>query len=144
MKRRETLSSIAAAVAGAALCSATNALPVAGQEPPAASAAVPQAGSFMLTVFLRHDQTKTVDQINEHLKQTGWYDKFPPDGVDNLLRWTGTLFGAGSMQDLALYDSALSAEAVAAHYELGAGGPKAMNLGLIGSGSFTVTCAAGS
>jgi hypothetical protein len=86
MKRREKLSSIAAAVLFAALCSATSALPVVAQEPPAASAAVPQAGSFLLTVFLRHDQTKTVDQINEHLKQTGWYDKFPPDGVD-IVAW---------------------------------------------------------
>jgi hypothetical protein len=86
MKRREKLSSTAVAVLFAGLCSATNALPVAAQEPPAASAAVPQAGSFLLTVFLRHDQTKTVDQINEHLKQTGWYDKFPPDGVE-IVAW---------------------------------------------------------
>jgi hypothetical protein len=28
-----------------------------------------------------HDETKTVDEINEHL-QTGWYDKFLPPGVD--------------------------------------------------------------
>src|SRR5271169_1254263 len=27
-----------------------------------------------------------VDQINEHLKQTGWYDKFPPDGVE-IVAW---------------------------------------------------------
>ena len=40
----------------------------------------------MLTVFLRHDETKTVDQINEHLKQTGWYDKFPPEGVE-IVAW---------------------------------------------------------
>ena len=36
----------------------------------------------MLTIFLRHDETKTVEQINEHLRQTGWYDKFPPEGVE--------------------------------------------------------------
>jgi hypothetical protein len=86
MKRRETLSSIAAAVLLAALCSAINALPAAAQAPPEASAVVPKAGSFLLTVFLRHDQTKTVEQINEHLKQTGWYDKFPPDGVE-IVAW---------------------------------------------------------
>src|SRR5437763_10058217 len=86
MKRFKKLNSITAAALFAALCSATNALPVAAQEPPVASAAVPQAGSFLLTVFLRHDQTKTVEQINEHLKQTGWYDKFPPDGVE-IVAW---------------------------------------------------------
>ncbi len=40
-------------------------------------------------------------------------------------RDASTLFGAGSMQGLALYDAALSSETIAAHYELGAGGPKA-------------------
>jgi len=82
MKQRQRLNSIAPALLFIALCSAINALPAAAQglaqTPPEASAAVPQAGSFLLTIFLRHDQTKTVDQINEHLKQTGWYDKFPP------------------------------------------------------------------
>ena len=86
MKRREKLNSIAAAVLFAALFCATNGLPAVAQAPPEASAAVPQTGTFLLTVFLRHDQTKTVDQINEHLKQAGWYDKFPPDGVE-IVAW---------------------------------------------------------
>src|SRR5689334_25144288 len=86
MKRREMLSSIAAAVRLAALCSATNAMPAAAEAPPEASAAVPKAGSFLLTIFLRHDETKTVEQINEHLRQTGWYDKFPPEGVE-IVAW---------------------------------------------------------
>jgi hypothetical protein len=41
-----------------------------------------QAGKILLTVFLRHDETKTVDEINAHLNQTGWYAKFPPAGVE--------------------------------------------------------------
>jgi hypothetical protein len=40
-------------------------------------------------------------------------------------RDASTLFGAGSMQDLALYDTTLSSSTVAEHYELGEGGPKA-------------------
>jgi hypothetical protein len=61
--------------------------PVAAQSaPPSTNAAVPQAGTFLLTIFLRHDESKTVDQINEHLKQTGWYDKFPPEGVE-IVSW---------------------------------------------------------
>ncbi len=28
----------------------------------------------MLTIFLRHDQAKTLDEINNHLKSTGWRD----------------------------------------------------------------------
>jgi hypothetical protein len=86
MKRCKRLSWIAGVLFSAALWVAAEPLPVAAQTPPAASAAVPQAGSFLLTVFLRHDETKTVDQINEHLKQTGWYDKFPPEGVE-IVAW---------------------------------------------------------
>ena len=68
------------------LCSGTGLRPAAAEGPPAAGPAAPQTGSFLLTIFLRHDQTKTVDQINEHLRQTGWYDKFPPEGVD-IVAW---------------------------------------------------------
>ncbi|WP_158808197.1 hypothetical protein [Beijerinckia sp. L45] len=41
-----------------------------------------QPGMEMLTIFLRHDETKTVDAINEHLKETGWFDHFRPPGVE--------------------------------------------------------------
>lgn len=47
--------------------------------PPGAEA-VP--GTFLLTVFLRYDQSKTVDEINAHLKATGWYEKFPGAGIE--------------------------------------------------------------
>lgn len=70
----------------AGFCSGTDSLPAASQERPAAGATAPQAGSFLLTIFLRHDQTKTVEEINEHLKQTGWCDKFPPEGVE-IVAW---------------------------------------------------------
>ena len=40
-------------------------------------------------------------------------------------RDASTLFGAGSMQDLALYDTTLSSSTIGEHYELGEGGPKA-------------------
>jgi len=86
MKHRKQMSSIAAALLFAVSCLAADLQPVRAEAPPAASAAAPQAGSFLLTVFLRHDETKTVDQINEHLRQTGWYDKFPPAGVE-IVAW---------------------------------------------------------
>ena len=38
----------------------------------------PPKGMMMLTIFLRHDQSKTLDEINQHLKQTGFDQKFPP------------------------------------------------------------------
>jgi hypothetical protein len=86
MKRCKIPSLIAAAVFFAVLCSGTDPLLAAAQAPAAADPVAPQAGSFLLTIFLRHDQTKTVEQINEHLRETGWYDKFPPEGVE-IVSW---------------------------------------------------------
>jgi hypothetical protein len=67
---------------------------------PNAGAAAPQTGAILLTVFLRHDQSKTVDQINQHLKQTGWYDKFPPDGVE-VVSWY-VMMGIGQVVTLSV------------------------------------------
>jgi hypothetical protein len=41
-------------------------------------------GKIMLTVILRHDQTKTLDEIDDHLAKTGFRKQFPPDGVEIL------------------------------------------------------------
>jgi len=54
--------------------------------------------AILLTIFLRHDQTKTVDEINEHLKKTGWYDKFPPEGVE-IVSWY-VMMGIGQVVTL--------------------------------------------
>jgi PKD repeat protein len=49
--------------------------------------------------------------------------------ADSTLYWmsrdASSLFGAGSMQDVALYDTTLSSSAIEEHYEIGEGGPKA-------------------
>jgi hypothetical protein len=39
-------------------------------------------GKIMLTVILRHDQSKTLDEIDDHLAKTGFFRNFPPDGVE--------------------------------------------------------------
>src|SRR5246127_1456797 len=39
-------------------------------------------GKIMLTVILRHDQSKTLDEIDDHLAKTGFIRSFPPDGVE--------------------------------------------------------------
>jgi len=36
----------------------------------------------MLTVILHHDQSKTLDEIMAHLKKTGFYRDFPPEGTE--------------------------------------------------------------
>lgn len=46
---------------------------------PQAPAETPGApkGTMLLTIFLRHDESKTLDEINAHLKQTGSTRTFP-------------------------------------------------------------------
>ena len=40
------------------------------------------AQTMLMTVVLRHDQSKTVDEINAHLDKTGFRKNFPPEGVE--------------------------------------------------------------
>jgi hypothetical protein len=53
------------------------------QKPPAAVASQAPAadGSFLLTIFLKHDQSKPLGKINEQLKEQGFFKAFPPAGV---------------------------------------------------------------
>lgn len=38
--------------------------------------------SILLTIFLRHDQSKTLEEINKHLDSTGFWKEFPPEGTE--------------------------------------------------------------
>jgi hypothetical protein len=42
---------------------------------------------ILLTVILHHDQSKTLDEIMAHLRKTGFYRDFPPEGAE-LVSWT--------------------------------------------------------
>jgi hypothetical protein len=42
---------------------------------------------FLVTVILRHDQSKSLDEILAHVKETGFYRDFPPEGSE-LVSWT--------------------------------------------------------
>ena len=57
-----------------------------------------EQGMMMLTIFLRHDESKTLDQINEHLKQTGFTKNFPPKGVE-VVSWY-VMMGIGQVVTL--------------------------------------------
>ena len=43
------------------------------EAPASVDASTGKPGLELLTIFLRHDETKTIDQINHHLKETGWF-----------------------------------------------------------------------
>ncbi len=55
---------------------------------------------LLLTIFLRHDQSKTLEQIQAHLKQTGFYKSFPPEGIE-VVSWT-VMMGIGQVVTLRL------------------------------------------
>lgn len=57
-----------------------------------------QKGAFLLTIFLRHDQSKTLDEIEQQLKRTGFREKFPPSGVE-VLSWY-VMMGIGQVVTL--------------------------------------------
>jgi hypothetical protein len=42
----------------------------------------PPADAVLLTIFLRHDQSRPLGELNAQLAKNGWYEKFPPAGVE--------------------------------------------------------------
>jgi hypothetical protein len=59
--------------------------PAGAQQAPSASP-VPNAetdkDTILLTIFLRHDQSKPLDEINSELRRQGYYKAFPPAGIE--------------------------------------------------------------
>jgi hypothetical protein len=51
----------------------------------AAPASEPK-NEILLTVFFRHDQSKTLDEIQAHLRKTGFDKSFPPEGTE-IVSW---------------------------------------------------------
>ena len=76
------------------------ALPAAGQEVPSSGfpAAPSDKGLTTLTVFLKHDESQTLDEINARLHRQGFYESFPPPGVE-VLSWN-VLMGVGQVVTL--------------------------------------------
>ena len=56
------------------------AAPAAARQP-APQTGTPPADYILLTVFLKHDQSKTLDEINAELDKSGFWAKFPPEGI---------------------------------------------------------------
>jgi hypothetical protein len=68
------------------------------QQPQSPAAAETGKGTFLLTIFFRHDESKTLDQINAQLKAQGFYKAFPPDGVE-VVSWY-VMMGIGQVVTL--------------------------------------------
>jgi hypothetical protein len=56
--------------------------------------------SMLLTIFFRHDQAKNLDQIQAYLKTSGFWEEFPPAGVE-IVTWY-VMMGIGHVVTLRL------------------------------------------
>jgi hypothetical protein len=63
-----------------------------------ASAPAQDKGKMMLTIFLKHDQSMTLDEIQKHLEKTGFSQKFPPADVE-VVSWY-VMMGIGQVVTL--------------------------------------------
>lgn len=55
---------------------------------------------ILLTIFLKHDQSQDLDQIQGRLAEKQWWDRFPPEGVE-IVSWTVAM-GLGQIVTLRL------------------------------------------
>ncbi len=55
-------------------------------------------GEILLTVFLKHQQDKNLGEINAKLDATGFWKKFPPEGIE-VVSWY-VMMGIGQVVTL--------------------------------------------
>lgn len=55
--------------------------------PPVGSAAATPDNAILLTIFLKHDQSRPLAELNAQLARQGFYKAFPPQGVE-VVSWT--------------------------------------------------------
>ncbi|MCY0386482.1 hypothetical protein OVY01_04335 [Robbsia sp. Bb-Pol-6] len=72
------------------------------QGSPAATGASPPVpvgdGTFLLTIFLRHDESRPLPRINQQLAEQGYFKTFPPPGVQ-VVSWY-VMMGIGQVVTL--------------------------------------------
>ena len=60
---------------------------------------------ILLSIFLKHQQYMNLDEINQKLDKTGFWSKFPPEGVE-VVSWY-VMMGIGQVVTLRLPPSKL-------------------------------------
>ncbi|SFM13367.1 hypothetical protein [Methylobacterium pseudosasicola] len=68
--------------------------------PQAGSAAATPDNAILLTVFLRHDQSRPLSELNDQLAKQGFYKAFPPPGIE-VVSWN-VVMGIGQIITLRL------------------------------------------
>src|SRR5713226_7789319 len=99
---------IGSLIAAAALAAASNSGAVAQTPPapaPAENAAPTADNAVLLTIFLKHDQSRPLSELNAQLERQGYYKAFPPAGIE-VVSWY-VLMGIGQVVTLRLPASRL-------------------------------------
>jgi hypothetical protein len=73
--------------------------------PPATNEASTADNTILLTVFLKHDQSRPLSELNAQLEKQGFYKAFPPPGVE-VVSWN-IVMGIGQVVTLRLPASRL-------------------------------------
>ena len=103
MGRGRILLTVLAVLASAVLFNSSSA-----QTPtptPANTATPTPDNAVMLTIFLKHDQSRPLAELNAQLEKQGFYKAFPPDGVE-VVSWY-VMMGIGQVVTLRLPASRL-------------------------------------
>ena len=82
-----------------------------GQTPPAGPATPTADNAVLLTIFLKHDQSRPLSELNAQLEKQNYYKTFPPAGVE-VVSWY-VMMGIGQVVTLRLPAFSRENEAVA-------------------------------
>ena len=100
MRRGRILLTALAMLASAAMFNSTT-----GAQTPTDAATPTPDNAIMLTVFLKHDESRPLAELNAQLEKQGFYKAFPPDGVE-VVSWN-IVMGIGQVVTLRLPASRL-------------------------------------
>src|SRR6201996_572089 len=96
MQRGRILLTVLTVMASAVLFNVSSA-----QTPTPTDAATPTPdNAVMLTIFLKHDQSRPLAELNAQLEKQGFYKAFPPSGVE-VVSWN-IVMGIGQVVTLRL------------------------------------------
>jgi len=101
MQKRRVLLTAAAVLATTTLLTAS----AGAQNAPTENAAPTADNAVMITILLRHDQSRPLGELNAQLEKQGYYKAFPPPGIE-VVSWY-VMMGIGQVVTLRLPASRL-------------------------------------
>ena len=101
MRHKRVLLTAAAVLATAMLFNAQSG----AQTAPTETAAPSPDNAVMITIFLKHDQSRPLSELNAQLEKQGYYKAFPPAGIE-VVSWY-VMMGIGQVVTLRLPASRL-------------------------------------